>query len=193
MAGQPVDYIKGHNTRRQTSVGMKWCPGCKTEKPADREHFAPSASAGGLDGYCKGCRGDRAKEWYRQPGNAERAKATVREWEKANPEKAKENHRRKREQKPDLYRTIRAASSRRRRDRKRGATPETHLYAEIVRRDPCSYCSSSGGTADHIVALAKGGEDHEDNLTGACINCNLVKHTKPLLLFLLDRAGVTTP
>jgi recombinational DNA repair protein (RecF pathway) len=65
-------------------------------------------------------------------------------------------------------------------------------WARVLRRDPCSYCDGAGGTVDHIVPLAHGGEKAVSvNGTGACSTCNSLSHQKsdtPLLQFLLKRA-----
>ena len=38
---------------------------------------------------------------------------------------------------------------------------------------------------DHIVPLGEDGDDAWENLTAACASCNLRKHSKPILEFLL--------
>lgn len=66
-------------------------------------------------------------------------------------------------------------------------------WARVVRLDPCSYCSSAGGTVDHIVPRSKRKEKFSTWLdyTGACSKCNARKAAKPLLLFLLRRPPLT--
>lgn len=60
-------------------------------------------------------------------------------------------------------------------------------YAEIVKRDPCSYCNGASEVPDHIVAVSMGGELDWWNLTGACEGCNGPKWKKSLLLWMLER------
>lgn len=60
-----------------------------------------------------------------------------------------------------------------------------HLYL-----DPCSYCSGSGGTIDHIIPIKYGGDNSPENLTAACRSCNCSKNDRPLLGFLLSRRTV---
>lgn len=94
---------------------------------------------------------------------------------------------------PRARRTIR---SRRDYDRRRRDLPleaqdraELRAYADLVRRDPCSYCMGFCGqmAADHIVALDAGGENRASNLTAAGRPCNAAKKGKSLLLFLAER------
>jgi 5-methylcytosine-specific restriction endonuclease McrA len=46
----------------------------------------------------------------------------------------------------------------------------------------CSYCGSPGTpktnplTIDHIIPLSRGGTNRRDNLTVACLRCNVSKH-----------------
>lgn len=42
-------------------------------------------------------------------------------------------------------------------------------------------------TRDHVVPRARGGEDHPDNIVGACYDCNQQKGQKSLVIFLLNR------
>ncbi len=62
-------------------------------------------------------------------------------------------------------------------------------HAQVLRRDPCSYCGGDGGVIDHIVPLAGGGDHAVANLAGACRSCNARKRTIPLLRFLLKSAA----
>lgn len=63
-----------------------------------------------------------------------------------------------------------ASSKSRNNNRKRRA----RLRAQTLERDGyvCTYCGEEATIADHIVPLAKGGEDTLENLTAACVPCN---------------------
>jgi 5-methylcytosine-specific restriction endonuclease McrA len=61
-------------------------------------------------------------------------------------------------------------------------------YGETLLGDPCSYCGAPCQAIDHIDAFANGGPNAWDNLTAACWSCNSRKRTRPLLVFMLDRA-----
>lgn len=58
---------------------------------------------------------------------------------------------------------------------------------EVFERDgfQCVYCGAypgAGLTVDHIRPLADGGTDDRDNLATACLECNLGKGDRPLLI-----------
>lgn len=48
----------------------------------------------------------------------------------------------------------------------------------------CQYCGSKATGVDHIVAVARGGSDDQENLVPCCIKCNRAKNDKPLVSFL---------
>jgi hypothetical protein len=73
----------------------------------------------------------------------------------------------------------------------RGADGTTHLagWADVVRRDPCSYCGAPGGTLDHIVpqSTRRRGVHSWLNYAGACERCNGRKRDRTLLWYLATR------
>jgi predicted phage replisome organizer len=48
----------------------------------------------------------------------------------------------------------------------------------------CQYCGQPATGEDHIIPLARGGSDTEDNKVPCCIRCNRIKNDKPLIDFL---------
>ena len=96
------------------------------------------------------------------------------------------------------HRTLKGyARSRMEYDRRRRAQPldaDGRRYADLVRRDPCSYCMDFCGqmAADHIDGLGAGGVNEAQNLTAAGRPCNAAKREKKLLLFLLERRPAPT-
>lgn len=71
---------------------------------------------------------------------------------------------------------------------------------EIFKRDgfACIYCGATPPGVllhvDHIVAVAEGGSDDDDNLATACQRCNLGKGARPLVVTpqsLADKAAET--
>ena len=48
----------------------------------------------------------------------------------------------------------------------------------------CQYCGASATGYDHIIPLARGGTDTDDNKVPCCIKCNRIKNDKPLVDFL---------
>jgi 5-methylcytosine-specific restriction endonuclease McrA len=125
--------------------------------------------------------------------NREKRLAQHRAWREANPEtwlrtqspeQVRQRARQWRIGNPDKARLADA----RKRHARRGApfTPEAEAFAPVLYRDPCAYCDQSSEVLDHITPIAAGGDGSLDNLAGACASCNNRKHTRSLLLFLLD-------
>ena len=79
----------------------------------------------------------------------------------------------------------RRARAKSQRSAARAASLRANAYRTSLTNDPCAYCGSPGGSLDHIDAKDRGGSDADDNLTGACHDCNSRKWTTPLLRFLL--------
>ena len=54
------------------------------------------------------------------------------------------------------------------------------LRLKILARDAntCAYCGAEAKHVDHIIPVAHGGTDDEENLTAACARCNLAKKEK---------------
>lgn len=74
-----------------------------------------------------------------------------------------------------LNRIKREAMAKLRRD------PKSWRIKRKIRNSPCScyWCGEflpNGGEVDHVVPLAKGGDDGFGNLVPACQHCNRVKH-----------------
>lgn len=55
---------------------------------------------------------------------------------------------------------------------------------QLMENSICQYCGSIATGYDHIVAIARGGNDEEDNKVECCIECNRSKNDKPLVDFL---------
>ena len=143
-------------------------------------------------GLCGQCYDRQWSVGYRK-AHKERKAAYDRQRYWANPEKARENKRRRdkanakyiseygrqwRKDNPDKNRE----KSRIRRARKNGATIGPVDEAAIYERDgACIYCGSDKDlTLDHLTPLSRGGPHTQDNLAVACRSCNSSKGTKPL-------------
>lgn len=48
----------------------------------------------------------------------------------------------------------------------------------------CQYCGQKATGFDHIIPIARGGSDKNDNKVPCCIDCNRIKNDKPLVDFL---------
>lgn len=108
----------------------------------------------------------------------ERNRASARAWQAAHPGRVRELMRR-------AQRAYRARQS----GARQGDHGELREYQEIIARDPCSYCTGAGDSADHIEPLAAGGAHDASNLTAACRRCNASKQDRPLLRYLLARVA----
>lgn len=81
-----------------------------------------------------------------------------------------------------------------RRDEQRAAADKDLLeYVEILRSDPCAYCSGPTEHIDHIVPVARGGQLEIENVTAACARCNMKKSATSLLMFLLLKSEEVMP
>jgi len=141
---------------------------------------------------------EKSRKWRAE--NRERHRAYSRDWQLRNHdyylakmrayyaslpiEEKRAKRRAWRENNRERYRENARSDQRR---RSVGRSQESVDYAEILRRDPCSYCGGEGGVIEHIDSLKAGGTNEWANLTGSCARCNGRKRTKTLLLFLLTR------
>ena len=55
---------------------------------------------------------------------------------------------------------------------------------QLIAPNACQYCGDAATGYDHIIPLARGGKDTEDNKVPCCIRCNRIKNDKPLVDFL---------
>lgn len=54
----------------------------------------------------------------------------------------------------------------------------------LVGSGTCQYCGEEATGIDHIIPLARGGTNGDENLVPCCIRCNRIKNDKPLVDFL---------
>lgn len=116
---------------------------------------------------------------YRQRNAALRAER-FRAYRQANPEKVSEGMKRWRQENKDKCRVYEAN----RRAQKRGGSLSPDVVQNLMRlqRGKCACChkdlGKSGYHLDHIMPLAKGGTNTDDNVQLLCPACNLSKHAK---------------
>jgi 5-methylcytosine-specific restriction endonuclease McrA len=103
------------------------------------------------------------KRKWRQ-SNLERARATIREWRKNNPEKT---------------RFFDKAKCAKRRSAMGSHTAQDERLQYARQNGNCHWCETPVGSnfhIDHIIPLSKGGTNNPDNICVACPTCNNRKH-----------------
>ena len=76
--------------------------------------------------------------------------------------------------------------------RKSNSAQWKKIRRRILQRDlwECYWCGADANTVDHLVPVAKGGLDIDENLVAACKKCNYSKQDKMPDEFQLQRAGL---
>lgn len=166
------------------SAPLKYCGGCRCEKPHDR--FSKNARrSDGLAIQCKDCYRDyhkarmedeayRAKKlenkqrWY--AANKDTAKEAWRgkaaEWKKANPARQSAYYSRRKAAKLSCEDSF---------------THEDVLHRLKWQKNKCAICRSkltNGYHVDHINPLSRGGSNGARNIQILCQSCNCSKHAK---------------
>jgi 5-methylcytosine-specific restriction endonuclease McrA len=74
--------------------------------------------------------------------------------------------------------------------RESNSTQWKKIRRRILARDGfvCQWCGLEADTVDHIVPVAKGGTDHDENLVAACRRCNYSKKDSMPVDFLASRS-----
>ena len=65
--------------------------------------------------------------------------------------------------------------------RAKNSTQWKKTRKRIIARDQgiCAYCGAENATTvDHVIPVARGGDDNENNLVCACVRCNTSKGKK---------------
>ena len=121
----------------------------------------------------------KTRKW--QEDNYERYSEINRQWKKANPDKTRVITANWKKKNPER---VRANHSKRRRRIKEGSCDSSLIISEHLKRakNVCYWCGKrlygNAWHADHIIALANGGEHTTANIVKSCIHCNLSKGTK---------------
>lgn len=195
---------------------MKRCCRCERELPLEA-FCKNRRAADGLQYFCKECHQARrnpvresvqAQAWnnahperhaaarnrYEARHRTERRQASARWYD----EHRDEINARRRERQEERWAAIKADPERHARVREharqgaarrraRRGDPDSALYTQILKQDPCTYCGHRAGELDHIEPVIRDGLDHWTNLTAACRPCNAGKAARPLLVFLAER------
>ena len=167
---------------------MKTCSKCKTEKP--RSEFSKHLqNKDGLDCYCRACKSITHK-LYRasslRKADTERLKA----WRAANKDRCNKNRKAWYAANPDAVRI--QAHNRRARKRSNGGALSTNLSAKLfkLQRGKCACCGLPLGGKyhlDHIMPLALGGSNTDDNMQLLRVTCNQEKWKKHPVDFMQQR------
>jgi len=186
---------------------MKTCTKCAEAKPVS-EFSKDAGKRDGLHSNCKTCAKTRHSEWraanpekvkarnavwYAE--NREKHRANMIKWQKANPEKLKANYARWYAANPEKHRAACRISGHNRRARKRdaGGKLSTGLSEKLMKlqRGKCACgCKQSLGDdfhLDHIVPLALGGSNTDDNMQLLRKICNLQKSARHPVDFMQQR------
>jgi 5-methylcytosine-specific restriction endonuclease McrA len=184
---------------------LKRCRDCGEHKPLSEFHRHPD-NRDGRAAYCKPCVAKRVRINRKQnPAMYERQKRDSvayqrarflenpepkRQYERARYAREREKYQAKMREQYERHTAKYKINAARRRARLQGVwTAEGDEYAASFALDPCVYCGGPSTGIDHITPLSAGGTHTPDNLAPACRSCNLSKHGKPLLHFLLYRSA----
>lgn len=186
------------------STLTKSCTTCKSCKPATQEFFAPrKSSPDGLRGYCRDCtRAMAAKHRLKNKGklrvrssawaekNRDKLRATSAIWNAAHREKAKASTRAWVAENRDAVRIH--AQNRRARKLGNGGTLSKTLRQKLmtIQKGLCACCKQPLGVSphlDHIMPLALGGSNTDDNIQLLRASCNASKHDRHPIDFMQSR------
>jgi 5-methylcytosine-specific restriction endonuclease McrA len=188
--------------------GLKRCSKCGERKDPSKDFGKHPKARDGLQTACKDCyaeyqagrRADPAKKAIdaatkkrstaKKPEHYNKIHNTARQARRADPVK----RRRELDQEKTWKDAARIAQyNHARRARKLNALVNGPLppgtYAAVLVSGACVYCDAEARTVDHIVPLARGGYEIEDNLVPCCASCNSRKGAK--LLTEWDQARVS--
>lgn len=126
-----------------------------------------------------------------QVANRRRTIARLKRWRQENPEKSREQGRRWRMDKPELNR-IKANRYRARKLQASGDfSPDIYQRLMSLQKGRCAVCTKSlKGTSphlDHVMPLALGGSNTDDNAQLLCPSCNSRKNAKHPVDFMQER------
>lgn len=177
------------------STSTKLCTTCKSCKPATHEFFAPrKSSRDGMRGYCRDCGRvmvarshlknidkERIRKAAWAARNREKLRATSTAWNAAHREKAKESTRAWAAENRDAIRVH--AQNRRARKLGNGGVLSKTLRAKlmVLQKGLCACCKQPLGASphlDHIMPLALGGSNTDDNIQLLRAVCNASKHDR---------------
>lgn len=198
----PVRKVSARLTEQDVLPGMKVCNTCGVSKPVGL-FSADRRKRDGLRSSCKECCKSSMEKWRKanhekeleygaayRAANREQCRSSCAEWRAANRDKSR------------AYNLIWAMSNRdkrlthhaNRRARKRaaGGTLSPDLTAKLInlQKGKCACCGRPLGNdfhLDHIMPLALGGTNTDDNIQLLTATCNHQKHAKHPVDFMQQR------
>lgn len=181
---------------------MKKCTKCGESKPITA-FSKNSAAKDGLYTRCKACDNASKAQW--RVANPDKEKARMAKWQAANPDKVKQHIAKWRRANPSKqvvyvakWKAAHPESNRiydqNRRARKCGNDSKLSLglieRLSKLQRGKCACCRGpliSGFHRDHIMPLALGGSNTDDNIQLLCPACNMQKSAKHPVDFMQQR------
>lgn len=175
-------------SRLVSTVGCiaKVCAKCGIEKPATEFTKRNDGRGGGLQSQCKECHRERATKYREQ--HPDKHKAAYTKWRRENPSAVKQSY----ADWAKNNRHLRRANDHNRMERAAGGKLSGGLAKKLLRlqRGKCACCRVHLGDdyhMDHVMPLALGGENIDDNIQLLCPTCNRSKHAKHPVDFMQQR------
>lgn len=165
----------------------KLCKKCGEVKPL----LSFSKNKGNKDGlqtYCKPCHCASVIKW--QKDHPEKVNAKNKKWHSENPEKKKAYAKKSRANNKEALRI--SVRNRRAKQRESGGVLSKYLIGRLfkLQRGKCACCSEPLGSnyhLDHIMPLALGGANIDENMQLLRATCNMQKSAKHPIDFMQQR------
>lgn len=183
-------------------ITEKFCNGCSSRKHVD-EFYKSKSKRDGYESRCKKCSQDAGRQKYlknkeevnsrsiaRQKANPEKHRDSVRQWRDRNQDLVRERDKLWRQMNPEK---VRLKAHRRRAQKKNvGGKISVGLAQKLLllQRGKCACCGLPLGDdfhMDHIMPMALGGPNTDDNIQLLRQRCNSQKSSKHPVDFMQQR------
>jgi CRISPR/Cas system Type II protein with McrA/HNH and RuvC-like nuclease domain len=174
---------------------MKICPKCNEELPLTEEFFQWRKRYGGcFENCCKKCKNQMNKKYVEANKSKIRQKQSKKYYDNLKYYKNKiSEYRSKNRSKFKLSQKISRAKRRARLRNAEGTFADSDILEKFKAQNGlCFYCYCSIEDKyhiDHIIPLAKGGNNNSSNIALTCAKCNLTKNAKPPMLWIEQTFG----
>lgn len=179
--------------RNAARDGIKICADCGESYPATLEYFPPNKNLSyGVHSYCRRCHNKQTRESKRR--NKARNAEYNRQYYQSHKEEFAERQRKDLANKPERFQSAVLRRRAKRRELPRDFTAQDWIRCKNYWNGCCCYCGNQAGfwnpiSADHFIALSKGGGTITTNMIPACKSCNSSKHDDTPLDFLTRKLG----